>query len=46
MVIRVLGRREVPGRVYTLEVTCVDAAGNRALATTRVIVPHDQRRKK
>jgi len=35
-----------PGRIYTLEVTCVDDVGNSALATTQVIVPHDQRKKK
>jgi hypothetical protein len=29
-------------RIYTIEVTCSDVAGNSSLATTEVIVPHDQ----
>ena len=29
-------------RVYTIEVTCSDAAGNSSVATTDVLVPHDQ----
>jgi hypothetical protein len=32
------------GRVYTIGVQCVDAAGNVSTATTVVAVPHDQRR--
>ena len=38
-------RAERPGsgaRIYTIEVRCTDAAGNASLATTNVIVPHDQ----
>ena len=30
------------GRVYTLHIVSTDAAGNAALGTTTVIVPHDQ----
>ncbi len=30
------------GRIYTITVTCADAAGNTADATTVVTVPHDQ----
>jgi len=30
------------GRVYTLQVACVDAAGNTARATAPVVVPHDR----
>lgn len=33
------------GRVYTIDVTCADAAGNTAAGTTDVTVPHDQRRR-
>ncbi|MFC2144229.1 PQQ-binding-like beta-propeller repeat protein [Acidobacteriota bacterium] len=29
-------------RVYTIQVTCTDGAGNGSLATTEVVVPHDQ----
>jgi hypothetical protein len=36
--------RSRPGRIYTLEVTCRDNAGNSALRTTTVSVPHDQRK--
>ncbi|MFN2400473.1 MAG: hypothetical protein ABR543_17825 [Gemmatimonadaceae bacterium] len=32
------------GRVYTIAVSCRDAAGNTANGTTTVLVPHDQRR--
>jgi hypothetical protein len=35
-----------PGRIYTLEMTCTDDVGNRAVRTTTVSVPHDQRKKK
>jgi hypothetical protein len=31
------------GRVYTVTITCMDAARNTATASTRVRVPHDQR---
>ena len=34
------------GRVYTIQVSCADAAGNRANGTTAVSVPHDQGKKK
>ena len=33
---------EGDGRVYTINVECTDAAGNKAAATTEVYVPHDQ----
>jgi YVTN family beta-propeller protein len=33
---------EGDGRIYTITVTCTDAAGNTADATTVVAVPHDQ----
>ncbi|MGE0452649.1 MAG: lamin tail domain-containing protein [Vicinamibacteria bacterium] len=36
-------RRSRAGRVYTIEVSCTDAAGNTATGTTSVLVPHDQR---
>jgi hypothetical protein len=29
------------GRVYTLEVACLDATGNGSTASTTVTVPHD-----
>jgi len=32
------------GRVYTINVECVDASGNAAASSTTVIVPHDQRK--
>ncbi|MGH7288967.1 MAG: hypothetical protein ACREI8_13205 [Myxococcota bacterium] len=35
-----------PARVYTLEMTCTDDAGNSALRTASVMVPHDQRKKR
>ena len=31
------------GRVYTIQVTATDIAGNSSTAQTQVIVPHDQR---
>ncbi len=31
-----------PGRVYTINATCVDAAGNTASASTIVVVPHSR----
>jgi hypothetical protein len=34
-----------PGRIYTLEVTCTDDAGNATVGTTTVGVPHDERKK-
>lgn len=33
------------GRVYGIEVTCVDAAGNSSTSTTSVTVPHDKGKK-
>lgn len=33
-----------PGRVYTIEVTCTDAAGNASVATTMVSVPKNRGR--
>ena len=30
------------GRIYTIEVTCTDEAGNQASSTVEVLVPHDQ----
>jgi hypothetical protein len=30
------------GRVYTIEISCRDAAGNAATTTATVTVPHDQ----
>ena len=30
------------GRIYTITVSCLDAAGNKTVATTTVLVPHDQ----
>jgi len=30
------------GRIYTITVTCTDAAGNAATGATQVVVPHDQ----
>jgi len=36
-------RRSRAGRVYVIEVSCTDAAGNTATETTSVLVPHDQR---
>jgi len=30
------------GRIYTINITCTDAAGNSAKSSTRVSVPHDQ----
>jgi len=32
------------GRVYTINVECVDASGNAASSSTTVTVPHDQRK--
>jgi len=32
-----------PGRIYTVKITCVDAAGNLSFATVTVLVPHDSR---
>lgn len=31
------------GRLYTVEVRCEDVAGNAAVGTTTVTVPHDSR---
>jgi hypothetical protein len=33
------------GRIYTIQVSCKDAAGNKTTGTTSVSVPHDQRKK-
>lgn len=33
------------GRVYTITISCTDAAGNPATATTTVTVAHDQRKR-
>jgi hypothetical protein len=33
------------GRIYTVSVSCTDAAGNSKSATTTVTVPHDQGKK-
>ncbi len=32
------------GRIYTLQMTCADQAGNATVGTTTVTVPHDQRK--
>ncbi|MBU1031869.1 hypothetical protein KKE03_03040, partial [Patescibacteria group bacterium] len=34
------------GRIYTIKVLATDLAGNTSIATTQVIVPHDQGKKK
>lgn len=34
------------GRVYTIQVSCADAAGNTSASSTSVAVPHDQGKKK
>lgn len=34
------------GRTYTIQVSCTDAAGQKAAGTTAVVVPHDQGKKK
>jgi hypothetical protein len=31
------------GRLYTITLTCTDAAGNVTVKTATVLVPHDQR---
>jgi hypothetical protein len=30
------------GRIYTLTLTCTDAAGNKSVRTATVLVPHNQ----
>jgi len=34
------------GRVYTIDVECIDASGNTATAMVEVTVPHDQGKSK
>ena len=33
---------DMDGRIYTIQVLGMDLAGNQAVTTTQVIVPHDQ----
>ena len=33
------------GRIYTIHIECIDAAGNRSTGTVTVLVPHDQKQR-